>query len=324
MGWTSTLKDTARAGLRIERTRLEPLLTWSLGGNAGSLGTTNASVMLVTVTLPATVGQSLGQAALMTAGGLVQAALVVLFPIRRWGGHPATRSPTPWPPKPTTPAGCARTPPPRSPRAPSPRPGKRLRSAPARCAAARGLAERMRPVLASLADPAVTDGPQDGPARARAHELLTASAAILETAADAIRRGRPAHLPPRALAAIEIPPGGPALTGAAEQSATRLRALLRDVAETARSDDGARTGEKRRPDGGDTLVRPSVRPSARPPARPSEPRPRTPSGPYADNCTTTHRCSGTRSAPPSSWWWATSSAAPCPSDTATGSRWSPS
>ncbi|MCX5129802.1 hypothetical protein ABT024_23030 [Streptomyces sp. NPDC002812] len=27
MGWTSTLKDTARAGLRIERTRLEPLLT---------------------------------------------------------------------------------------------------------------------------------------------------------------------------------------------------------------------------------------------------------------------------------------------------------
>ncbi|MER5757897.1 hypothetical protein [Streptomyces sp. NPDC002082] len=170
MGWTSTLKDTARAGLHIERTRLEPLLTlrataglalsgsvalwlfggtaaasaaygallggiavfqrswrpdpvlpmisaltlgvtsflsyltgghlplflllvalstflggmaWALGGTAGSLGTTNASVMLVTVTLPATVGQSLGQAALMTAGGLVQAALVVLFPIRR-------------------------------------------------------------------------------------------------------------------------------------------------------------------------------------------------------------------------------------------------
>lgn len=27
MGWTCTLKDTARAGLRIERTRLEPLVT---------------------------------------------------------------------------------------------------------------------------------------------------------------------------------------------------------------------------------------------------------------------------------------------------------
>lgn len=62
-------------------------MAWSLGANAGSIGTTNAAVMLVTVTLPATVAQSLGQAALMTAGGLVQAALVVLFPIRRWGRH---------------------------------------------------------------------------------------------------------------------------------------------------------------------------------------------------------------------------------------------
>ncbi|MDG4863646.1 FUSC family protein, partial [Streptomyces sp. T-3] len=174
MGWLTTLQETTRSGLRIERTRLEPLVTlrataglalsgcvalwlfggtaaagaaygallggiavfqrswrpdpvlpvvsaltlgvtsflsyltggylplflalvalwtflggmaWSLGANPGSLGTTNAAVMLVTVTLPATVTESLGQAALMTAGGLVQAALVVLFPIRRWGRH---------------------------------------------------------------------------------------------------------------------------------------------------------------------------------------------------------------------------------------------
>ncbi|MER7176928.1 FUSC family protein, partial [Streptomyces mesophilus] len=174
MGWTSTLKDAARSGLRVERGRLEPLvalrataglalsgglalwlfggtaaagaaygallggiavfqrswrpdpllpvvsaltlgvttflsyltggclplflallalwaflggMAWSLGANAGSLGTTNAAVMLVTVALPVGVTQALGQAALMVGGGLVQAALVVLFPIRRWGRH---------------------------------------------------------------------------------------------------------------------------------------------------------------------------------------------------------------------------------------------
>lgn len=36
-------------------------MAWSLGANAGSLGTTNAAVMPVTVTLPATVTQSLGR-----------------------------------------------------------------------------------------------------------------------------------------------------------------------------------------------------------------------------------------------------------------------
>lgn len=119
----------------------------SLGPIAGSLGTTNAAVMLVTMTLPATVTQCLGQAALMTAGGLVQAALVVLFPIRRWGGT-ATRSP----PRPTTLAGCARTPPPPSPLAPSPRPGRRPRSVPASSAAA-----RLRALLRDVADTARGD-----------------------------------------------------------------------------------------------------------------------------------------------------------------------
>ncbi|WP_199552226.1 FUSC family protein [Streptomyces sp. N35] len=323
MGWTSTLKDAARSGLRVERTRLEPLITlratvglalsgglalwlfggtaaagaaygallggiavfqrswrpdpllpvisaltlgvttflsyltggclplflallalwaflggmaWSLGANAGSLGTTNAAVMLVTVALPVGVTQALGQAALMVGGGLVQAALVVLFPIRRWGRHrdaladalsaeaDYARRLRDDPAAPFTPGLFAQA------RDAATLSARHARRRPAELHGARGLAEQIRPLLGTLADPSVT-GP--GLARVRVDALLAAAATLLDATADAIRHGRPAELPPQALAAIEIPSSGPALTGPAHQAAGRLRALLHDVVDTA-------------------------------------------------------------------------------------------
>ncbi|WP_327351052.1 FUSC family protein [Streptomyces sp. NBC_01304] len=349
MGWTNTLKDTARSGLRVERTRLEPLVTlrataglalsgcvalwlfggtaaagaaygallggiavfqrswrpdpvlpvvsaltlgvtsflsyltgghlplflavvalwtflggmaWSLGANAGSLGTTNAAVMLVTVTLPATVTQSLGQAALMTAGGLVQAALVVLFPIRRWGRHrdalaDALAAEADYarrlrvdPAAPFTPGPFAQA------RDAASLSARQVRRRPAELHGARGLAELLRPVLGSLADPSVT-GPEQTLERERVDELLDAAADILDAAAEAIRQGRPVRLPPQALAAIRIPESGHVLTGTAEHAATRLRALLHDVVDTARGDH-TQGGGPRPADVGNALVRPSL------------------------------------------------------------------
>ncbi|MDG4866380.1 FUSC family protein, partial [Streptomyces sp. T-3] len=106
-----------------------------------------------------------------------------------------------------------------------------VRRRPAELHGARGLAELIRPVLASLADPSVT-GPPESLTRERIRELLGGAAEILDAAAHAIRHGRPVELPPEALAAVEVPESGHVLAGTAEHAATRLRALLHDVVET--------------------------------------------------------------------------------------------
>ena len=179
-------------------------MSWAAGPTIGLIASSNVAIMLVTVTLPTSVAQAAGHAAMMILGGLVQAALIVLFPVRRWGAHrdaladalaaeadyarrlrhdPAA----PFDPLPLMEARNAA----------AVTPGQ-ARRRPAELHGARGLAERIRPVLASLADPAM-GVPPEGPARDRVRELLASAAALLDAAAHAIRHGEP----------VSLPPGGP-------------------------------------------------------------------------------------------------------------------
>ncbi|MGP4090664.1 FUSC family protein [Streptomyces sp. KR55] len=213
-------------------------LTWAVGPTAGLIASSNVAMMLVTVTLPTSVAQAAGHAAMMIFGGLVQAALIVLVPVRRWGRHRDALADAlaaeadyarrlrhdpvaPFDPLPLMVA--------REAAAVTPRQARRR---PAELHGARGLAERIRPVLASLADPAVGVA-EEGRARDLVRELLGAAATILDAAAGAIRRGDPVELPPAAVAAFSTPATGAVLTGPAYRAASRLGRLLGDVVETA-------------------------------------------------------------------------------------------
>jgi hypothetical protein len=153
--------------------------------------------MLVVVTIRTSVSGALGHAAVIAAGGLVQAALIVLFPVGRWGRHRDALADAF-----ATEAGYAR----RlhyDPTAPfEPQPLMTARSAaevtpwqarrrPAELQGTRALAERIRPVLASLADPAV-GAPAEGPGRHHARALLAAAGSTLDAVARAVRPGRAA------------------------------------------------------------------------------------------------------------------------------------
>ena len=213
-------------------------MSWAAGPTIGLIASSNVAIMLVTVTLPTSVAQAAGHAAMMILGGLVQAALIVLFPVRRWGAHrdaladalaaeadyarrlrhdPAA----PFDPLPLMEARNAA----------AVTPGQ-ARRRPAELHGARGLAERIRPVLASLADPAM-GVPPEGPARDRVRELLASAAALLDAAAHAIRHGEPVSLPPGAISTFRTPDTGSILTGAPYRAMTRLNTLLQDVVETA-------------------------------------------------------------------------------------------
>ncbi|MER5178949.1 FUSC family protein [Streptomyces sp. NPDC002896] len=213
-------------------------LTWAAGPTIGLIASSNVAMMLVTVTLPTSVAQAAGHGLIMIIGGMVQAALIVLFPIRRWGAHRDALADAlageadyarrlrhdpvaPFDPEPLMEArnAAAVT-------------RRQARTRPAELHGTRGLAERIRPVLASLADPAV-GVPEEGPERARVRELLGASGAILDAAAHAIRHGEPVDLPPAAAAAFRTPDTSAILSGPAKRAATRLAALLEDVVETA-------------------------------------------------------------------------------------------
>ncbi|MFB7517454.1 FUSC family protein [Streptomyces sp. NPDC056144] len=213
-------------------------LSWAAGPTAGIIASSNVAMMLVTVTLPTSVAGAAGHAAMIFTGGLVQAALVVLLPVRRWGAqrdaladalaaeadyarrlrHDPVAEFDPVPLM-TARNAAAVTP-------------RQARRRPAELHGARGLAERIRPVLASLADPAV-GVPEEGPQRARVRELLAASAELLDAAARAIRHGEPVILPPAAVAALRTPDTGAILSGPSRRAALRLGALLGDVVETA-------------------------------------------------------------------------------------------
>ncbi|MGW2225164.1 FUSC family protein [Streptomyces formicae] len=213
-------------------------LSWAAGPTVGIIASSNVAIMLVTVTLPTSLAAAAGHAAMMVVGGCVQAALVVLFPIRRWGAHRDALADAlaaeadyarrlrhdpvaPFDPEPLMAArDAARITP------------RQARTRPAELHGARGLAERIRPVLASLADPAV-GVPPEGRERDRVREILAAAGAVLDAAARAVRHGEPVKIPPAALATLRTPDTGAILTGPAYRAATRLGALLRDVLETA-------------------------------------------------------------------------------------------
>ena len=213
-------------------------MSWAAGPTAGLIASSNVAIMLVTVTLPTSVAQAAGHSAMMIVGGLVQASLVVLFPVRRWGAHRDALADAlaaeadyarrlrhdpvaPFDPLPLMEARDAA--------AVTPRQARRR---PAELHGTRGLAERIRPVLASLADPAM-GVPSECPQRDRVNELLAAAAAILDGAARAIRHGTPVNLPPGAVAVFRTPDTEAILTGPPYRAATRLGTLLQDVVETA-------------------------------------------------------------------------------------------
>lgn len=129
---------------------------------------------------------------------------------------------------------------------------RQARHRPAELHGSRGLAERIRPVLASLADPAV-GAPAEGPERGRVRELLAAAASVLDAAARAIRHGTPERLPAPAVAALRTPDTGAILTGAARRAARRLSALLADVIETAEGD-GTKEDRAEADDAADTIA----------------------------------------------------------------------
>ncbi|MFZ3569775.1 FUSC family protein [Streptomyces sp. BH097] len=213
-------------------------LAWAAGPTIGIMASSNVAMMLVTITLPTTIAEAAGHAAMMVFGGLVQAALVILFPVRRWGAHrdalaDALAAEADYARRLRHDPVAAFDPEPlmlaRNAAALTPR---QARTRPAQLHGARGVAERIRPVLASLADPAV-GVPEEGPERDRVRELLAAAGAILDAAARAIRHGSRVEVPPDAIAAFRSPDTGGILSGPPQRAANRLGSLLRDVLETA-------------------------------------------------------------------------------------------
>ncbi|MFE7409046.1 FUSC family protein [Streptomyces laurentii] len=227
-------------------------MSWAVGPNVGVIAASNVAMMLITVTLPGSLAAAAGHAAMIAVGGLVQAGLVVLLPIRAWGAqrdaladalaaeadyarrlrHDPTADFDPLPLM-TARSAAAVT-------------RRQARSRPAELHGARGLAERIRPVLASLADPAL-GVPAEGPQRDRARELLAAAGEILDAAAHAIRHGEPVELRPAALAVLRTPDTGAILTGAPRRAAHRLAALLDDVVEEAEPGGEVTSSGLRRP-----------------------------------------------------------------------------
>ncbi|MFJ9128408.1 FUSC family protein [Streptomyces sp. NPDC102340] len=213
-------------------------LAWAAGPTIGIMASSNVAMMLVTITLPTTIAEAAGHAAMMAFGGLVQAALVILFPVRRWGAHrdalaDALAAEADYARRLRHDPVAAFDPEPlmlaRNAAALTPR---QARTRPAQLHGARGLAERIRPVLASLADPAV-GVPEEGAERDRVRELLAAAGAILDAAARAIRHGSPVKIPPGAIATFRSPDTGAILSGPPQRAAGRLGSLLKDVLETA-------------------------------------------------------------------------------------------
>ncbi|MDT9682920.1 FUSC family protein [Streptomyces sp. TRM76323] len=214
-------------------------LAWTAGPTVGLIASSNVAIMLVTVTLPTSVADAAVHAAVIAAGGVVQAGLIVLFPVRRWGPQRDALADAlatvadyarrlrhdPYASFDPVPLMTARNAAAVTPRQARRRPGE--------LHGVRGLAERIRPVLASLADPAV-GAPAEGPGRDRARELLDAAGAVLDAAARAVRHGAPLDVPPGALAALRTP-DTPAVLGTApaRRAAARLAALLEAVVKAA-------------------------------------------------------------------------------------------
>ncbi|GAA2739730.1 FUSC family protein [Kitasatospora cinereorecta] len=207
-------------------------LAWAVGPTAGVVASTTLAVMLVVVQLPVSAVSALGHGALCALGGAVQALLVLAWPIGSWRaqrdaladvyaalGDYARRlrqDPTaPVDPEPFVVArqAAALTP-------------WQARHRPPELRGLRGIAERIRPALAALADPRV-GAPAEGPARDQAREVLAGAAEVLDALAHAIRTGDPFRTPSDSAGlALARPAHGPALRGAPRRAARRIIGLL--------------------------------------------------------------------------------------------------
>ncbi|MFJ5864855.1 FUSC family protein [Streptomyces parvus] len=213
-------------------------LAWSVGSTAGIVAATTVGSMLVTITLPTSPGRALEHAGIIALGRVVQAVLILLFPIRRWGAHRDAladalaavgdyarrlrHDPTAaFDPEPLMTArdAAAVTP-------------SQARTRPVALHGPRGVAERMVPPMAALADPD-TGAPAEGPGRDRARELLDAAAEVLDAAARSIRRGTPVEVPPRTSELLREGTEHEVLDGPARQAAETLRELLCEALEIA-------------------------------------------------------------------------------------------
>ncbi|MEU6548096.1 FUSC family protein [Streptomyces sp. NPDC046859] len=239
-------------------------MAWAVGTTAGIVAATTVGSMLVTITLPTSVGRALEHAGVIALGGVVQAVLIWLFPIRRWGAHRDAladalaavadyarrlrHDPTaPFDPEPLMTArdAAAVTP-------------SQARTRPSVLHGPRGLAERIRPVVAALADPDV-GAPAEGPGRDRARELLDAAADVLDAAARSIRRGTPAEIPPRSAEVLRVDEEHEVLEGPARQAAEQLVELLGEALDIAGSGGaGDKTPPPPGPASAQFLVRPTM------------------------------------------------------------------
>ncbi|WP_063727174.1 FUSC family protein [Streptomyces sp. RTd22] len=248
-------------------------MAWAAGPTAGIVATTTVAMMLLTITLPTGALEALEHAAVIAFGGVAQAVLIFLFPIRRWGRHRDALADAlaavadyarrlredpvaPFAPEPmiTARSAAAVTP-------------SQARRRPAALHGPRGLAERIRPALAALADPRV-GAPAEGPGRDRARELLDAAADVLDAAARSIRRGAPAEVPSATRETLRIDDGDGAeetdqdgadetLEGPARRAAVQLSHLLTEVLEIADSS-GRGLGPTPGADEAPPLLRPTV------------------------------------------------------------------
>ncbi|MEH0407051.1 FUSC family protein [[Kitasatospora] papulosa] len=236
-------------------------LAWAVGSTAGIVAATTVGSVLVTITLPTSVGRALEHAGIIALGGVVQAVLILLFPIRRWGAHrdaladalaavadyarrlrhdPTAR----FDPEPLMTArdAAAVTP-------------SQARTRPAALHGPRGLAERILPAIAALADPDV-GAPAEGPGRDRARELLDGAADVLDAAARSIRRGTPVEVPNKT---VDLLHGNEVLEGPARQAAKRLAGLLGEALEIAECGNAhRRMPAQHGPAGTQFLVRPTL------------------------------------------------------------------
>jgi uncharacterized membrane protein YccC len=217
-------------------------LAWVLGQTAGVVASTTVSVMLIIVTLPENIGQAAEHAGVVALGGIVQATLAALWPGRRWGARRDALADAyasladyarrlrhdPFAVFDPDPLMNAR-------RAAELTPAQ-ARRRPAELAGMRVYAERIRPVLAAMADPRV-GAAEEGPQRDRARELMGAAAEILDSVARSIRTGRPAPIPEHAYRALTVPGTGPVLDGAGRQAALRLIGLLAEATDAVEAVD---------------------------------------------------------------------------------------
>ena len=213
-------------------------LMWAIGPTAGVVAANTVSVMLVVVQLPVSVPAALGHGLICALGGAVQALVITVWPIGSWTvqrealadtyaeladyARRLRQDPTAHvDPEPFITARHAATLTP-----------WQERHRPPEMRGLRGIAERIRPTLAAIADPKV-GAPAEGPERDRAREVLAASAEAMDALARSVRTGDPLRLPRSAPALTLITPAdGPQLRGAARRATRRLAGLLRRAADT--------------------------------------------------------------------------------------------